>query len=77
MGTVQFAGQGPYALPVLQSSTALSVGDMVEARIRLLINSEMETLVLAMTANQATELAAYLNDAAGKSLQWQRENRKP
>jgi len=73
VGVIRFDGRGPYDLPVLQSSKAESVGNTVEVRIRLLATpSRLETVVLPMLPNQATELANSLLDAAQKALQWQK-----
>ena len=69
MGIVSFDGQAPYVLPVPQSTKALAAGDMVEARIRLLVTPDrLEDVILVLTANQALVLAEQIAQAASNAL---------
>jgi len=73
-GTVQFVGQAPYAMPMMQHTKVFSVGDTVEAHIRLLTTPRtLEDAIVTLTANQALVLAGQLSAAASEALAAKRE----
>lgn len=75
MGDVQFVGQAPYALPMTQHTKVLSVGDMVEARIRLLTNPRsLEDVIVMLTVDQALLLASQLVKAAEGAISAKRQS---
>jgi len=68
MGTVEFVGQAPYALPMTQHTKAIVVGDTVELHIRLLTNPRsLETVIVRLTASQALLLAGQLASESAKA----------
>ena len=71
MGSVQFSGQGPYALPMTQHTLAHAVGTSVEVHIRLLSNptnpQSLSTAVVTLTVEQARLLVSQLSAALLKT----------
>lgn len=61
MGSVQFVGQSPYAMPIAQETRAIASADAVEARIDLLTTpSSRGTVILTLTPLLALQLAGQL-----------------
>jgi hypothetical protein len=66
MGEVQFVGQAPYAMPMTQHTKVFSVGDTVEAYIKISPDHRtLEDVVVTLTREQALLLAQQLTAAVG------------
>ncbi|HWY14725.1 MAG TPA: hypothetical protein VNX86_06255 [Rhizomicrobium sp.] len=69
MGTVQFVGQPPYAMPMPLNVKAYAARDGVDMHIRVEVGSRsLQNITISLTIDQALLLARLLSVAAEDAL---------